>query len=133
MRRSYGAWIVSCLLLAALLLIVAAALWTEEQRDDPAAGWETLNRDIERTLEEWRQHREEPVRYPTVNGKVPINTAPAAQLETLPGIGPAKAAAIVAYRDEHGPFGSLEELLEVKGIGRKTLDNLRDLITLENP
>jgi competence protein ComEA len=124
---------VSCLLLAALLLVIAAALWTDQQGEDPAAGWETLNRDIERTLKEWEQTGKETVRYPTVGGKVPINVAPAAQLETLPGIGPSRAAAIVAYRSEHGPFESLEELLEVKGIGRKTLDNLRDLITLEVP
>ncbi|MHB0875168.1 MAG: ComEA family DNA-binding protein [Anaerolineae bacterium] len=54
-----------------------------------------------------------------------INSAPAADLEALPGIGPTLAARIVAYRDEHGAFSAVEELLNVTGIGEKTLEALR--------
>ncbi|KHF31269.1 ComE operon protein 1 [Anoxybacillus sp. BCO1] len=56
------------------------------------------------------------------NGKVNINTATAEQLQTLQGIGPAKAAAIIAYREEHGPFQKAEDLLNVSGIGQKSLE-----------
>ena len=60
-----------------------------------------------------------------------INTADAALLETLPGIGPALAQAIVAYRSEHGPFSSAEELLAVSGIGESKLSSIRGRILWE--
>jgi len=64
------------------------------------------------------------------SAKININTATAAELDTLPGIGPAKAEAIIQYRTEHGPFQHVDQLLEVPGIGEKTLQNLRELITV---
>ena len=54
-----------------------------------------------------------------------VNIATQSDFETLPGIGPSKAAAIVAYRDENGPFDTVEDLVNVPGIGPATLDNLR--------
>lgn len=68
---------------------------------------------------------------PTQSTKVNINTADASALETLSGIGPAKAAAILAYRQEHGPFRSVDDLLDVSGIGPKVLDQIRDAIVLQ--
>ena len=59
-----------------------------------------------------------------------INTATVDELDTLPGIGEAKAAAIVAYREAHGGFSSVEELLQVKGIGEKILAGLRDHVCI---
>lgn len=53
---------------------------------------------------------------------IDINTADAKALEELNGIGPAKAAAIVAYREANGPFETVEELANVKGIGLKTVE-----------
>lgn len=62
---------------------------------------------------------------------VNINTADADTLaQALRGIGRSKAEAIVAYRDEHGPFKSLDELGNVKGIGDKTLEQLRPQLSL---
>lgn len=61
-------------------------------------------------------------------GPVDLNTADAALLETLPGVGPATAAAIVDHRERHGPFASVEGLLEVRGIGEAKLAALRDLV-----
>lgn len=63
--------------------------------------------------------------------KVNLNTADAATLEReLLGIGQVKAEAIVAYRDEHGSFASVDELLEVKGIGEATLEKNRDKLSI---
>lgn len=59
-----------------------------------------------------------------------INTASAQELEALPGIGPVTAQAIVAYRQANGPFSSVKQIVEVKGIGEGTLAKIRDLITV---
>lgn len=67
-----------------------------------------------------------------VAGALNINTATSAQLETLSGIGAAKAQTIVAYRDAHGPFKTVNDLTRVKGIGAKTLEKLRNDITVNN-
>lgn len=63
-------------------------------------------------------------------GLVNINTADAATLETLNGIGEVLAAAIIAYRDEHGPFPSVDALEDVSGIGPATLEELRSQVTV---
>lgn len=63
-------------------------------------------------------------------GPVNLNRAGAAELETLPGIGPVLAAAILRYRQDNGPFQTIESLENVPGIGPKTLQNLRPLITI---
>ncbi|KUE74975.1 competence protein ComEA [Ruthenibacterium lactatiformans] len=54
-----------------------------------------------------------------------VNTAPAAELETLPGIGEKKALTIVEYREANGPFRAVEELERVKGISERTVDGMR--------
>ena len=61
---------------------------------------------------------------------VKINQASQSQLEKLSGIGPAKAAAIIQFRDKNGNFKKKEELLKVSGIGEKTMEKIRDEITL---
>jgi competence protein ComEA len=61
---------------------------------------------------------------------VNINTADQATLETLNGVGPVLAAAIVQYRTEHGPFTSVDQLDEVSGIGPSTLEDLRSQVTV---
>lgn len=61
---------------------------------------------------------------------VNINTADAAELETLPGIGPAKATDIIAYRDAHGPFHTKEDIKNVSGIGDATYANIEPYITV---
>lgn len=57
-----------------------------------------------------------------------LNAATADELDALPGVGPATAAAIVAYRDEHGPFAAIDDLAEVRGIGPAKLEALRDAV-----
>jgi competence protein ComEA len=61
---------------------------------------------------------------------VDLNTATEADLDTLPGIGPVTAQAILDWRAEHGGFTSVDELLEVSGIGEVTLEELRPLVTV---
>ena len=67
---------------------------------------------------------------PSASGPVNINTADAAMLETLPGIGPSTAAKIIADREANGPFSSVEELLRVSGIGERKLEGLSGLVTV---
>jgi competence protein ComEA len=62
--------------------------------------------------------------------KVNINTATAEELSTLPGIGPTKAQCIIDYRTTNGPFRSIEEIKNAKGIGDATFEKLRDKITV---
>jgi len=65
---------------------------------------------------------------------IDINTASAeAFARAMKGVGPAKAAAIIEYRAQHGPFTSVEELLQVRGIGDKTLADNRDKISVSQP
>ncbi|MCE9620758.1 MAG: helix-hairpin-helix domain-containing protein [Actinomycetia bacterium] len=67
---------------------------------------------------------------PTEVGPININSADSARLEDLPGVGPATAAAIIAYRDQHGAFASVEQLADVRGIGPAKLDAIRQLVTV---
>ena len=69
---------------------------------------------------------------PTQAAKLDLNQADAPTLQMhLSGIGKAKAEAIVAYRDANGPFASVDELLEIKGIGSALLDRNRDRLIVE--
>lgn len=54
-----------------------------------------------------------------------VNTAPAVELAQVPGLGPATAARIIEHREAHGPFGSIEALLDVPGVGPATLEQMR--------
>jgi len=64
----------------------------------------------------------------TPGAPIDINTANVAELETLPGIGPATAAAIVEHRERHGPYASVDDLEAVRGIGPAKLDAVRDFV-----
>lgn len=75
---------------------------------------------------------------PTANGgatvqqaQVNLNTADETELQTLSGIGPAKSAAIIAYRTQTGPFQTIEDLKKVSGFGEKTFERLQPLITVQ--
>jgi len=70
---------------------------------------------------------------PTIQAaeKININTASQQELETLNGIGPSKAAAIIEYREQNGPFSSIEEIMQVSGIGPATFEKIKDSITVE--
>lgn len=67
---------------------------------------------------------------PTTDSRININTASSAELEMLSGIGPVKAQAIIDYRSINGPFRTVDELLDVPGIGPATLAAVIDSITV---
>jgi competence protein ComEA len=63
-----------------------------------------------------------------IDSPVNINTATPEQLQRLPGLGPVKAAAIIDYRQQHGPFQSIEDLKEVPGIGDGIIEDIKNWI-----
>lgn len=67
---------------------------------------------------------------PKGEGKVQINAASKEQLEKITGIGSRKAESILKYREEHGPFQKIEDLLEIDGIGVKSLEKIKDQIII---
>lgn len=64
------------------------------------------------------------------DGKIRINTAAKEQLEKITGVGSRKAESILKYREEHGPFQKIEDLLEIDGIGAKSLEKIKDQIII---
>ena len=107
-----------CLLgLTAAFLCLLAGLYLHDARQTEPVAVET-----ERTVS-----REELA--PDLS-PLDLNTAAAAELAALPGIGEALAERIVAYRTEHGPFASTEEIMEVSGIGPGKFEGLKDRITV---
>ena len=66
----------------------------------------------------------------TAGGRVNLNTADATALETLPRVGPALAQRIIDWREANGGFGTIDDLKSVTGIGDKTFDGLKDLVTV---
>lgn len=112
-----------------------------------AAGGPTKEADLNRINLAQRVHDEEHIYVPKVGeekppitpqptpqaqagGKININTATVEELETLPGIGPTYAQRIIEYRQEKGPFKSIEEIKNVQGIGEATFEKFKDMITV---
>jgi len=71
-----------------------------------------------------------PSRAASTSSLVNLNSATAAELEALPGVGPATATRIVDYRQKNGPFKKIEDLMNVKGIGEKSFLKLKPLVTV---
>jgi len=112
-----------------ILLLAIGISWalTWKDRATPMDGWETVNSGVEKSLERLEKEGvgENAPRFP-----LSLNSATAEELQHLPGIGPVKAQAIIDYREQVGPFESVEDVLRVKGIGEKTFESIRDLITV---
>ena len=73
---------------------------------------------------------EEAPEAPADGGKLNINTASAEELQELPGIGPSLSEAVAAYRQENGPFKSIEDIMNVSGIGQAKFDSIAELISV---
>jgi len=65
-----------------------------------------------------------------VQQKINVNTADAEALQELPGIGEVLSQRIIDHREEHGPFATVDDMIDVKGIGEVTMEDLRDLVTV---
>lgn len=115
----------------AVILVCIALYYTFKQTRSEPDGWVPVNVALEVALTEREAKLQADITVTPPPTLVNINTADAFILELLPGIGPAKARAIVAHRREHGQFESIDDLLEVNGIGQATLDNMRQYVTLE--
>ena len=104
------------LLAAALLLVLALSLFAQLRARPPERFAPPLHSADPRALE--------------AAEKIDLNAADSEALQALPGIGPALAGRIIAYRSAHGPFQSLDELLEVEGIGEETLAQIRPMLRI---
>lgn len=89
--------------------------------DDRYISYETQKKEITLNLGD--------ISYETA--KTNINTADTEELEALPGIGEKTAAAIMEYRDKNGDFAAPEDIMNVKGIGEKKYNDIKDIITTE--
>lgn len=115
-----------------------------EHRSRPDESWRTEKEKILLTFQERSQLVNEgdaaspqkpleakpAISKKTLTGKLNINTATSEELEILPKIGPAMASRIVEYRTKNGFFQSIDEIQNVKGIGPKTFEIIRDYITV---
>ena len=114
------------IVLLVLSLSLGSGLWLR------AAVWSAEVSEIQ--IEEMASPEELPAPAQgdwSLDPRVNVNTASEELLVTLPGIGPVLARRIIAYREEHGHFATLEDLLQVSGIGEKKLAALEDLIRVE--
>jgi competence protein ComEA len=75
----------------------------------------------------------QPASEPAASYPIDLNTATQAELDSLPGIGATRAEDILAYREAHGGFKSIDELKQVGGIGDTTFERIKDLIFVEQP
>lgn len=119
------------LCLTAAFLLFSAGYFTAENR--PSGAWRVETQRQDGSGQETSAVREEDGGRPEslLEGEViNLNTASQGDLERLPGIGESRARAIVEYRQEHGPFRSVDELLLVRGIGEGILEGLREYVTV---
>ncbi len=105
------------MILSCLMIAGGVFYW---QNHDGAPAPELIRAVQDGTQDEWIAATE-PL-------QVNINTADQAELEKLPGIGPGKAAAIIRFRQEHGPFETAEELMQVPGIKEATFSKLKEYV-----
>ena len=127
---------ISKLELAVLLLTAAFLAFCAGWLLRGSGGSEPLRIESERTLAQPDEAVVLPAPTPeptlSVDRPININTADSETLQLLPGIGEKRAADIIAYREENGPFRIPEELADVKGIGEATLEGLIDYITVSD-
>jgi competence protein ComEA len=127
--RRAAAAILFCLWIGSTETSVAWAQATPAQK--PAAPTAVPAAPPSAAAPDAAKRRAAPPSAPALSGVVNINTATAEELALLPGVGPAKARAILAYRQAQGPFKKVDDLANVKGIGDGNLARLRPFCTVE--
>lgn len=146
-------WLFVATVVMIILLLITILMMFPGTSDHPMKEWTPVNGDVTALLH--GEHENILATNPVVDQTVPngtqdpmveeeqskasdsglrllsLNTATAEQLQSLPGIGPAKAKAIMEYREKEGKFTSVEQIMEVKGIGEKTFERLKPLISVD--
>lgn len=122
----------TCILVGVMCLLCAGIILFEIFWTQPVVVYENPQSTVSPAQNSSLSSEEESsAQEPQQQGKINLNTASAQELETLPGIGEVKAQAIIDYREQEGPFQTIDQVMEVKGIGEKTFESIRDLITVE--
>lgn len=91
----------------------------------------TINDVTEKPIADESKEEEKRIDDTIIGDKININTADAGIFTMFPGIGDILADRIIQYRDEHGPFESVDDLLNVEGIGESKLDTMRPYLTVD--
>ncbi len=115
-----------------MLVLAGLGFWVLRSREARESKWNGVGEPLSIAAIAQAVGRPESTSHAAImDGTLSINLATPAQLELLPGIGPAGAARIVAYREQIGGFRNLDELAGVKGIGERTLERLRPLLRFD--
>lgn len=118
-------WLERTVLLLTVAFMAGTIFWFQESRPAGELQVETEHAAQEAAV------AEKPEAPGMLEGeKIELNTASRSDLTRLPGIGETKAERILAWRDEHGGFASVEQLTEIKGIGEATLARLKEYVTV---
>ena len=127
MRKTVGKWVY-----AAMLVICAFTFgYLFGQRTANAPQITVINPETSGTMQQVSSEISQSL-YPDEEPfLIDINTADESALDLLPGIGPAYAQRIVEYRTQNGPFQTIEDIMNVSGIGEKKFEAMKDLITVE--
>lgn len=129
-------WFLAAVALSGSAVRLSRSSVPQASADETAALEHQIRRaDSARTSEGRRRAKgsEPKAVSPTPTALVDLDRAGAAEIEALPGIGPALAARVIAYRDSVGSFGALEALCDVRGIGPAMAERLRPLVTFSGP
>ena len=111
-----------------IILVFVLWEWNGQVQVETEQQWTPVNQEVETAVNV--DLTVDPSRN---SGPINVNLAGKEELTRLPGIGPAKAEAILTYREEHGQFEKIEDLDQVPGIGPATLEQMKDMILLEDP
>jgi comEA protein len=120
------------LLFLIVTFVVGVGVWTYRNRWAPLPELSEARR-VEQKATPTTDKKIETRKADTKSGQetIILNDADREELESLPGVGPVIAARIIEYRERHGGFNALEELIEVKGIGQQTVERLKPYLKLD--